>query len=486
MTRVRNQITPTGNAARSFAQFSKSIATRIDLLPTDKLKANSRRSRTHDERQISMIMGSFSTFGLVNPLVVDQDLVILAGHARLEAAKRLGIIEVPVVRIDHLTETEKRAYVIADNRIAEKAGWDVEVLAEELRFLSQTIEFETEVIGFDSIELDVLLEPKSEAEDEPDPADIIPDVPALATSRLGDVWQLGRHRVLCGSALDRTSYADLIADMRVRMVLTDPPYNVAIQGFVSGLGKTIHREFAMASGEMSDDEFISFLTAALAETAQFSIDGALIYVFMDWRGQFAVMRAAQSLGLRQHNLCVWDKGSGGMGSHYRSQHELCLIYKKGRAPHVNTVELGKNGRNRTNVWRHPGMASFGKGRTEALAMHPTVKPVNLLADAIKDASHRGDLILDPFLGSGSTIIAAEKTGRVCRGIELDPLYVDTIVRRFESFAGVEATLIGSSATFEAVRRRREEETSREHAATNQDPDVARTLPVRARQRPVQA
>ncbi|UVK41213.1 site-specific DNA-methyltransferase [Mesorhizobium sp. AR10] len=238
------------------------------------------------------------------------------------------------------------------------------------------------------------------------------------------------------------------------MALTDPPYNVRIDGFVGGLGKTKHREFAMAAGEMSQDQFTAFLVTALGHMADFSIDGALVYAFMDWRHQFELLSAARTCDLAQHNLCVWNKMSGAMGSHYRSQHELCHIFKNGEAPHLNTVELGRHGRNRTNVWSHPGMSSFGQGRDEALASHSTVKPVQILVDAIKDCTRRNDLVLDPFLGSGSTLIAAEKSGRVCFGIEIDQIYCDTIIRRYQKLTGADAVLEATGETFSALAVKR--------------------------------
>ncbi|WP_200952252.1 site-specific DNA-methyltransferase [Rhizobium sp. Root482] len=443
--------TPTGTCPSLPADvttFKKTIVDRIEMVSVNSLKAHPRRTRTHDERQIVTIMGAFNEFGFLNPLIIDEDNVVLAGDARVEAARRLGIATLPAVRVEHLNEAEKRAYKIADNRIAELAGWDLPELSIELNELIE-IDFNMDAIGFDAPMIDLVMsEAATEAANEPDPADTLPDAqPGPATSRLGDVWQLGLHRVVCGSALDPQVLQTLMGGRKARMIMTDVPFNVAIGGFVGGLGKVKHREFAMASGEMTKAEFLEFLTQASTIAASHLVDGGLFDGFMDWRSLGAYMNALEAAGLTQINLCVWNKGTGGMGSFYRSQHELCVVYKKGTAAHINNVELGRHGRYRTNVWDHPGMASFGRGRNEELKLHPTVKPVNLLAEAIKDATHHNDIVLDTFLGSGSTLIAAQKCKRVCYGVEIDPLYVDTIVRRFEAYAGIEAIHADTGKTF---------------------------------------
>lgn len=435
-------------AADNVAEFSRTIADRVELVSVAELKPFGRRTRTHSEAQLNLIMGSFEAFGIINPIIVDENGHVLAGHGRWEAAKRLGVAELPAVQIGHLSDAEKRAFVIADNRIAEKAGWDREALAVEFEYLTTIdVGFEIDTLGFSTTEIDLLISESGEEDAKADPADRIPEIVGTATTVLGDLWQLGDHKLLCGSALNAQDYATLLGSMQARMVLTDPPYNVPINGFVAGLGKVKHREFAMASGEMSEDQFQVFLVTALENMSASLIEGGLLYSFMDFRHVRELLEAGRMNGLKLHNFCVWDKMSGGMGSHYRSQHELCPIFKKGNAPHVNTVELGKHGRYRTNVWSHRGMSSFGRGRDEALASHPTVKPVALLVEAIKDCTRRGDLVLDPFLGSGSTLIAAHKAGRKCFGIELDPLYCDTIIARYEKLGVGEAINLATGLTF---------------------------------------
>ncbi len=382
---------------------------------------------------------------------MDSDNRIVAGHGRVAAAKRLGLGEVPTIRLDHLSDAERRAYVIADNRLAELAGWDREILRIELQGLADLdLDFDVEITGFDTAELDLLLDEGEEAA-EPDPADEVPPV-ALgpAITRPGDLWLLGEHRLLCGDARDGAALQRLMAEEAARMVFTDPPYNVKIDGHVGGAGKVKHREFAMASGEMSREQFTRFLTEVLGNMAEASCDGSIHFVCMDWRHMNELLAAGGKAYDDLKNLIVWAKTNGGMGSFYRSRHELIFVFKKGTSAHINTFGLGESGRYRTNVWDYPGINTFRNGRDDELAMHPTVKPVALVADAIKDVSRRGQVVLDAFGGSGTTLIAAEKTGRKARLLELDPGYCDVSCRRFEAYAGKPAILAGSDRAFAEV------------------------------------
>jgi DNA modification methylase len=424
--------------------------------PISSLKPNPRNARTHSRRQIDQIAESIRTFGFNNAILIDEHGMIIAGHGRLEAAKKLGLTDVPTVCLSHMTEAQKRAYILADNRLAEKAGWDEDILAIEFQTLFEIApELDLTITGFEIAEIDLII---GDHEDGPEP-DALDDLPAVTphtpvVTRQGDLWQLGRHRVLCADATNAASYATLLGGERVQMTFTDPPYNVPIDGHVSGLGKVEHAEFVMASGEMSEAEFADFLTTILQNVAAVSADGAIAFVCMDWRHLYELFGAARTAGLAQKNVCVWVKTNAGMGTFYRSQHEMIAVFKIGSAPHINSFELGQYGRRRTNVWTYPGVNSFGDGRDEALAMHPTVKPVRLVADTIKDCSKRNGLILDPFLGSGTTLIAAETTGRRCAGLELDPRYVDTIVRRWEQVTGDKAILVATGQSFAAVARAR--------------------------------
>ena len=362
--------------------------------------------------------------------IVDADNEVVAGVARVLAAKQAGFDEVPVIRVQHLTKAQLKAYRIADNKIAEDATWDLgEMKLEFDAILELDPEFELEITGFHSAEIDLVMEGgDTEASDPADEFDSSPG--SIAVSRPGDIWLLGSHRLLCGDAKSPESYAALLDDESVDQIVSDFPYNVRIANNVSGLGKARHREFVEASGEKSPEQFLEFLQAAIDAMQAALRPGGLLYLFMDWRSCHVLVNAGLSRGLELFNICVWDKGSGGMGSFYRSQHEFVVVFKKPGGAHVNNIELGKHGRYRTNVWSVPGLNRFSKDREELLSLHSTVKPVVLIADAIKDASRRGHIVLDPFCGSGTTLIAAEKTGRIARCVELDPLYVDVAVRRF--------------------------------------------------------
>jgi DNA modification methylase len=407
----------------------------FEMLPLSGIKENPNNAREHDRKQLAKLARSIQKFGFNIPVVVDENGELLCGHARVCAARSLGYRAIPAIRVSHLSESQKRAFILADNRLAELASWNAKTLKRELQFLSDLdIDFDFSAIGFDTPDVDFILEDGDQADDRADTPLPAFDVPAV--SRLGDLWQLGEHRLYCGSALESTSYQRLLAHYRAQMVFTDPPYNVPIHGHVGGRGAIKHREFAMASGEMTDAQFTDFLSTSLTQIRSFADDGAICFVCMDWRHTQELLTAAKALTLK--NICVWIKNNGGMGSLYQSQHEFVFVFKCGTANHINNVELGKHGRNRTNIWEYRGINSFGRDRDELLKAHPTVKPVALVADAIKDCSKRGDLILDPFGGSGTTLIAAEKTKRRAALIELDPQYVDTIIRRWQTYTGAEA------------------------------------------------
>ena len=400
-------------------------------------------------------------FGFNVPILINRDLQVIAGHGRLQAARNLGWSEVPTIMLEHLTEAQAKAFMIADNRLTETSTWDDRLLAEQLKELSLVdLDFSLEVTGFDMGEIDFRIESldvSGDPEDGPDPADEIPEAPTGdPVTQLGDLWLLGPHRLLCGNALEAETLSVLMAGRRAAMVFIDPPYNVPIDGHCTGLGTVRHREFAMACGEMDEAAFTAFLAQAMRGLAAHSQDGALHYVCMDWRHLREVLAAGHEIYTDLKNLCVWAKDNAGMGSFYRSQHELVLVFKHGKGAHQNHVELGRHGRYRSNVWRYPGVNSFGRATEEGnlLALHPTVKPVGLVADAILDSSRRGEVVLDTFLGSGTTLMAAERVGRACCGLELDPLYVDTATRRWQTLTGESAVLAASGASFEAVSQER--------------------------------
>ncbi len=429
----------------------------IEYLLAASLLLDPRNPRSHSEKQVQQIARSIAAFGFNVPVLVDTDLRVIAGHGRVQASQLLDMSHVPVIRLEHLSEHQRRASMIADNRLTENSAWDDRLLGEQLKILAEAeLSFSLEATGFEMGEIDMSIENLTPAtEGEFDPADAQPEPSTVQVSRPGDLWELGKHRVLCGNALSRDGYARLMSDQKASMMFADPPYNVPISGHVGGNGKVRHREFVMASGEMSEAEFTKFLTCVFILLAQHSLKGSLHYICMDWRHMRELLTAGHAVYSELKNLCVWTKDNAGMGSFYRSQHELIFVFEHSAGSYRNNVQLGRFGRSRSNVWQYPGVNSFARSTDEGdlLALHPTVKPAALVADAILDCSARGDLVLDPFLGSGTTIISAERTGRRGYGIELDPAYVDTVVRRWQRFTGLEAVDQASGLTF----ARREED-----------------------------
>lgn len=422
-------------------------ADKIISLPIDSLKPQNSNARTHSREQIKQIARSIERFGFTNPVLLNDGHEILAGHGRIEGAKRLGWQSVPTIALSHLSPAEQRAYVLADNKLALNAGWDDQLLGIELQALVD-LDFDAEITGFSLAEIDIAIDGIELGQDTPTGADDeLPEVSDTAVTRFGDLWQLGDHRLVCGDARDAGAYKALMDGKSADMVFTDPPYNVPIAGHVSGLGKHQHREFAFASGEMDEEAFTQFLEQTLRPASEASKNGAIAFICMDWRHMSEMLQAGGAVFDEMKNLIVWAKPNGGMGTFYRSRHELIFVFKKAGASHTNSFGLGETGRYRTNVWEYPGMSSVGKNRDEALTLHPTVKPVALVADAIKDCSRRGEIILDQFGGSGSTLIAAERTGRKARLVEYDPLYCDTIIRRWQKVTGDEASLVGTGDTF---------------------------------------
>ena len=420
----------------------------ITVMPLERLKPYARNARKHSKKQIEQIAASIREFNWTNPILIDDSNSIIAGHGRFEAAWLLGLSEVPVIAISDLTEAQRRAYIIADNKLAENAGWDTELLRLELGALEmEAVDFSIELTGFETAELDLLLNPEP-LEEPPAPINL-PDGPKV--TQPGDLWLIGEHLLYCGNALEQESYETLLGDHLAAAMFTDPPYNVPISGHVCGLGKIQHDEFAMASGEMSDDEFREFLKRFFEQANAVLHPGATSFVCMDWRHiADLITTGEESLGPLA-NLCVWNKMQGGMGSFYRSQHELIPVFRKPGGKPVNNVELGKHGRNRTNVWDYKGV----QARPDELKLHPTVKPVQLIADAIQDVTRRGDLILDPFSGSGSTMLAAQRIGRRAACIELEPKYVDVAIRRFQALTGKHATHAVWDQTFNQIEKEKE-------------------------------
>lgn len=408
-------------------------------------------ARKHPDRQIKKLMASISKFGFTAPVLIDEQDVILAGHGRVQAALALGLALVPVKVISGLTEAKKRAYVLADNKLSSLSSWDEDKLREELTLLVSE-ELEIEATGFDTGEVDLILD--GAVPTAPDKDDLHPeDLTAQPISQLGDLWQMGGHLLLCGNALEAADYTKLMRGDRAQLVVGDPPYNVPIDGHVCGNGAIKHAEFVMASGEMSSDEFTAFLRTVFRHVAAVCDDGALVFAAMDWRHMQEIQEAAKEPFGTLQQLCVWVKDSAGLGNFYRSQHELFFVFQRGKGPKINNFGLGQHGRYRTNCWQYPGINTF-KGKENLLSMHPTVKPVALIADAIRDCSHRRGIVLDPFCGSGTILLAAERTGRRARALELEPKYVDVSVARWQRATRGQAILCETGETWAQVAARR--------------------------------
>jgi len=431
----------------------------IQHRPIDTLRLDPRNPREHSQKQIAQMAESIRVFGFNVPVLIDEDNKIIAGHGRVLACKQLGMTEIPTIRLSHLSPEQVRAFIIADNKLTENSQWNEILLGEKLKSLSEIdLNFSLEATGFEMGEIDILIEGLSQPGDATqDPADVQPDQSEILVTSPGDWWQLGKHRLLCGDALAPESYERLMTQQRAAMVFTEPRYNVPINGHASGLGKKQHRDFAMACGEKSRTEFTDFLTTVCKRLVGASRDGSIHYICMDWRHVGELLAAGREAYDEIENICVWVKGKAGIGSLYGSQHEFILVFKQGQDSHRNNVQLGRFGRYRSNVWRYAGTNSSSHETTEGnlLDLYPTVKPVALVADAVMDCSARGDIVLDPFLGSGTTVIAAERTGRICYGIGLDPTYVDTAVRRWQRLTGLRAVHGASGRTFDDLEKEAE-------------------------------
>jgi DNA modification methylase len=430
----RQQLLKSSAASRTLP-----LGRQLEFLAITDLTPDPRNARKHDRAQIRDLARCMETFGFNAPILIDKHRRIIAGHARWEAAKLLGLTQVPVIRLEHLTEIEARAYALADNQLGDRSAWDDTKLAIQLKELSDLVlDFDIEAIGFEPPEIDLRIQ-SLDAPDITDNADAFNVVTGPAVSQDGDLWQLYQHRVVCGSALDAAAYDSVLGIEKAAAVFTDPPYNVKIEGHVCGKGVIKHPEFAMASGEMDNDQYTQFLTQTFELLSAYAAPGALIYACMDWRHMAEILAAIHATGCDLLNLCIWIKSNGGMGSLYRSRHELVFVARNGRELHLNNVQLGRFGRNRTNVWHYAGANSFARhGRHNTRHLHPTVKPIALVSDAILDCTKRDDIVLDPYLGSGTTLLAAERTGRRCYGIEIDGRYVDTAIERWERLTGRKA------------------------------------------------
>lgn len=410
----------------------------IQHLDPSSLNDYERQLRIPNKNQIEKSKRFLEEYSFALPAVINKNKTIIIGGHLVEAARQLKWSTIPCVQLEHMSDESIRMLRVAYDRLAEDADWNKQSLLhefQELQLLLPHLDLTLSMFEIEEIELILDLD----SADEDDALDVVPEIDdGPLTTQEGDLWIMGQHKLLCGDSLKDGSYQKLMDGDKAQMVFADAPYNVKIDGNVGNKGAIKHAEFAMASGEMSDDGFTDFLTTTHKHLAAYSIDGAIIYSCMDWRHITHITTAATNAKLTMINMCVWVKDNGGMGSLYRSQHELVFVFKNGDAKHINNVQLGANGRNRTNVWKYPGVNSFGGGRMDELKMHPTVKPTAMVVDAIKDCSNRGSIILDPFGGSGTTLIAADQCDRQARLIELSPHYCDVTVRRWQELTGKDA------------------------------------------------
>ena len=470
----------TGTPGEELRALYRELKLGIEYCPIASLKAYATNPRTHSREQLKVLTQSIRAFGFVAPIVVDESDTVVGGHGVLLAAKELGYTTIPVVRLTHLGEADKKALRIGLNRAAELAGWDLKLLALEFKSLVEisttlSLAFDLSLTGFSLPEIDRTIN-DGDAKDE-DEAVEEPNRREPPVSHLGDLWLLGEHRLINGDACDSAAYAALLGEEHAAVGLHDAPYNVSVTRHVSKSGR--HQEFIFASGELNEEKFAVFLSKFLRQARAHSRPGAVQFSFIDWRHIGEMLKAGQSAGLEVTNVCIWDKGVGALGSLYRSQYEMVFVFSDPGGPVLNNVQLGRFGRNRTNVWNWPGARSLRK----ELELHPTPKPVGLLAEAILDVSNRGDIVLDSFSGSGSTIIAAAKTGRRGRAIELDSHYVDVGVLRWQAWSGEVARHVQTGLTFEQLKeRRRAEKEIRTAESAEGDHPAAAILPARIRHR----
>ena len=433
-------------AARSSPAIANDLVPdlKIELVKIDELRPAKRRARKAGKDHVANVLKCITAVGQVSPILIDRDGHIVDGHVVVEALRQTGETHVVAVRLDHLNEEQVRLVRIALNKLAEGSTWDLEELRVELGEL-QLGGYDLTDTGFSLPELDIILQPRPDSGEAADDESI--EAPIDPVSAPGDLWHLGPHRLFCGDALAQESYATILGSEQAAACFTDCPWNIPIEGFVSGLGEKKHKDFKMASGEMSGEAFQEFVDTFSRLIAEYLEEGGVVFSCIDWRSHDRIVAGGERAGLTHINTLVWNKGSGGMGGLYRSAHELIPLLCKGKTPKTNNVELGRHGRDRTNVWSYPGANKPGSSAAQALKHHPTPKPVEMVEDALLDVTNRGELVLDPFLGSGTTLLAAERSGRIAAGIELDPAYVDVCIRRWQEMTGLEAVNAGTRQTF---------------------------------------
>lgn len=432
------------------SQLRRNSQLRTEYIAPSTLTPTSGSPRYHPKSQTRALSKSLQAFGQVLPILVDSDNRIISGLALWQVARELGLPEVMVIRIDYLSEPQVKALMIALNRLGDLSKWDDEALKTVLVDLQELeLDFDIEATGFTEIEIELRVQDLDFTQPDEAPV-VVGQGPTIVTA--GELWKLGDHLLYSGDALQATSWQALMAAELADAVVTDPPFNVQIDGHVTGSGKHRHREFAVASGELSPSAFTEFLKTAMGHAHQWSTSGSVHHWAMDWRHVVEVGTAGQSTYERFLNMAVWAKNRPGMGSYLRSQHELFFIFAKGGAPARNNVQLGRFGRSRSNIWSYPSAASLAKTSEEGnpLSFHPTVKPLALICDILLDCTVKGDIIADPFAGSGTTLIACEKLDRKARVIELDPAYCDLIIRRWQHWTGEPAVRDADGVRFTAL------------------------------------
>lgn len=419
------------------------------MRPVNALNVSRTRSRETTPEILEGVIRSFKRYGIILPVVIDRHDVIIQGHAMWEAAQALGIEKLECRVVDHLDELEREALSLALNRIGELGKFDLEKLRDQMiRIESHGIELLS--TGFTLPQIDQIMIGVAQVQVVEGQVDEREENYACSeqiVSQIGDLYTLGSHTLLCGDATDAASYRRVLGDSNADAVFTDPPYGCKIEGFVSGLGKHKHKDFVQFAGKETDEEFSLFLLKLLRHCRESTSAGAVIFACMDWRQIDRLLIAGREAGLERINVAVWNKGSGGMGGLYRSAQEFIAVFCNGKSPAVNNVELGVYGRDRTNVWTYPGANRKGSTAESALADHPTPKPVELVVDALLDVTERDALVLDPFIGSGTLFVACEQSGRRGAGIELDPKYVDSSIRRWERVTGKRAVHVDTGLTF---------------------------------------
>jgi DNA modification methylase len=467
----------------SNSQTKPSPTPRVEWAPVETLRPNPKNARTHSKKQIRQIAWSIRQFGFLNPAIVDDENMILAGHGRFEAARLEGLTDVPVLRFNHLTEAEKRAYAIADNRITERAGWDRQLLSVELGELVDLLPIEgleISLTGFEIPEIELLV--ASRAKPRSTPEDVVPQPPLHAVTRPGDLWLLGDQRLLCGDARSAVDFGRLMEGTFAAAVFCTPPSMLV--GSAIRRGGPEPPGSGLESAEMSSEQYREFLLQTLGNAAGVSSEGAIHFVCTDWRRINDLIEAGRTLYGEMLSLVVWDKSSVGPGWPYRSQHEPIGVFQVGRQLHQNNTESRRFGRNRSDVWTYPVPRAAAKNRVAARAADPS-KPLALVADALLDCTAKGEIVLDPFAGSGATILASEKIARAAYALEREARFVDVAIQRWRGMTKREPILAGDGRGFAAVAEARAslrvapccsnedgEEDTRANGECSQDSEVA--------------